>query len=64
MFRWNPNDKIWMGPYLVTEQLSDFAHKFQAAKGARPIEVHVDDLKMYYFRGEDKRASWLKRDTG
>ena len=63
MSRWNPHD-IWTGPYLVTEQLSDFAYKVQAGKGARPIEVHVDDLKVYDFRGEEKPASWLKRETG
>ena len=61
--RWNAHD-TWTGPYLVTEQLSDFVYKVQAGKEARPIEVHVDDLKMYDFIGEDKPASWLKRDTG
>ena len=26
--------------------------------------MHLDDLKMCDLRGEDKPASWLKRDTG
>ena len=51
------------GPYLATEQLSDFVYKVQAAR-ARPIEVHVDDLKVYDFTGEEEAASWLKRETG
>ena len=38
--------------------------KVQAAKGAKPIEVHVNDLKVYDFRGEEEPASWLKRETG
>ena len=56
----------WTGPYLVTEQLSDFVYKVQAAKGARPIEVHVDDLKEYDFRGEEElqlvgKRNWFNR---
>ena len=54
----------WTGPYLVTKQLSDFVYKVQAAKRARPIEVHVDDLKVYDFRGEEEPSSWLKKETG
>ena len=54
----------WTQPYLVTEQLSDFVYKVQAAKGARPIEVHVDDLEVYDFRGEEEPSSWLKKETG
>ena len=53
----------WTGPYLVTEQLSDFVYKVQAAKEARPIEVHVDDLEVYDFRGEEEPSSWLKKET-
>ena len=53
----------WTGPYLVTEQLSDFVYKVRAAKGARPIEVHVDDLKVYDFRGEEEPSSWLREET-
>ena len=60
--RWNPHD-IWTGPYLVTKQLSDFAYKVQAAKGAGPIGVHVDDLKVYDFREEEEPSSWVKRKT-
>ena len=41
--QWNPHD-IWTGPYLVTGQLSDLVYKVQAAKGAKPIEVHVQLL--------------------
>ena len=29
-----------------------------------PVEVHVDDLKVYDFKRGDEPASWLKRDTG
>ena len=54
----------WTGPCLVTEQLSDFVYKVQAAKGARPIEVHVADLKVYDFRGKEEPSSWLEKETG
>ena len=61
MSRWKPHN-IWTGPYLVTEQLSEFVYKVQAAKGARSIEV--DDLKVYDFRGEEEPSIWLKKETG
>ena len=63
MSRWKPHN-IWTEPYLVAEQLSEFVYKVQAAKGARSIEVPVDDLKVYDFRGEEEPSIWLKKETG
>ena len=31
---------------------------------SKPTEVHVDDLKVYDFRGEEEPSSWLKKETG